>query len=349
MHIQQADRSDNEGLLALTSMTPMGGEISIRIDRKPDFFRLLDRRGRCHVLVAREHGTIVGSISAAEVSVHVDGKPESVYYLGDLKTHPGYQRTGLAVRLVKSMHRHLLSVGADLVIWTAAYGNKQVLPFFDGRVGLPRAAAIGIFNVYQILPSRRRRRSSAYVIREERGSEELCRFYDEQYRSYQFGPRFTPGLLEESRHWVARSGSRLQAAISLVDVGAAKQNVLIRLPFGLGILFPVLRFLRLIFPIARVPQNNKPVRILYVKALAFREGHEAALDLLLQASRNVAFESNYHFLAIGVHEKDPLGRRLAKYPKFTFKSLGFIVSLKRGEREVQQLMDRIPYEDYSLV
>ena len=79
--IRNATPSDNEGLLWLTSMTPMKGKISIRVDRNPNFFRLLDRRGSSQVLVAEEEGKIVGCISVASAPVHIDGKLESVYYL----------------------------------------------------------------------------------------------------------------------------------------------------------------------------------------------------------------------------------------------------------------------------
>jgi len=349
VRIREATRSDNEGLLSLTSMTPMGGTISIRIDRHPDFFRLLDRRGRSHVLVAEEDGRIIGCVSVARVSVHVDGRCESVHYLGDLKTHPQHRGTGLAVRLLKSMHRDLLEADADLVMCTAAYGNKNVLPFFDGRAGLPKAVALGTFNVYQILPSPRRPRMRAYDIQEEPDHPDLCRLYNDHFRRYQFGPVFQPSSLHMSRHWVARSGGAIRAALSLVDIGDAKQNVLIRLPFGLGIFVSFLRPLRHLFPIANIPEKNHPIRILYIKAWACHEDQDKALDLLIQTARNVSLKENFHFLAIGVHEKDPLGKRLTKYTKFTFKSMGFVVSLKRSHDDILRLRQGVPYEDYSLV
>lgn len=347
--IREATAPDNDGLLSLAAMTPMSGEISIRSDRYPNFFRLLDRRGRSHVLVAEDNRKIVGCVSATRVPVHVDGKTESVHYLGDLKVHPDYRGTGLAVRLLASMHRHFLAEDADLVVCTAAYGNKDVLPFFDGRAGLPKAVPLGIFKVCQILPSRRRRATADYAVQEEPEHPSLYHLYNDHFRHYQFGPILQPGSLLSARHWVARSGGVDQASLSLVDVGDARQNVLIRLPFVLGILAFLFRFLRRMMPIPDVPEINEPIRILYVKVLACRDGHEDALDLLIQKARNICFDERYHFLAIGVHEKDPLAKRLARYPKFIFKSLGFVVSLKRRNDEVLRLTRRIPYEDYSLV
>ena len=347
--IRDATRSDNEDLLLLTSVTPMSGEISIRSDRYPDFFRLLDQRGSNRVLVAEEKGRIVGCVSAASLEAHVDSQPEFVHYLGDLKTHPDYQNTGLAVRLLKAMRHRLAAAGADLVVSTAAYGNKNVRPFFDGRAGLPPAQALGIFWVYQILPTRRRRMPTAYKVQEEPECPDLYQLYNDHFRRYQFGPVFRPGSLHGARHWVARSGSDIQAALALIDVGQARQNVLIRLPIFLGALVSFFRFVLRIVPIANLPDKNEPIRTLYIKALACREGREDALDFLIQKARNVAFEDGYHFLAIGVHEKDPMKQRLAKYPKFSFKSLGFVVSLKRGKDELWRLGQAVPYEDYSLV
>jgi|GEM_PF-3766278 len=40
--IRETTFHDNEGLLQLTSLTPMQGNISLRVDRKPDFFGLLN-------------------------------------------------------------------------------------------------------------------------------------------------------------------------------------------------------------------------------------------------------------------------------------------------------------------
>ena len=347
--IREATRSDNEGLLSLTAMTPMGGDISIRIDRSPDFFRLLDRRGSSHVLVAEEGGKIVGTVSVTRVPVYVEEKRESVHYLGDLKVHPDHRKAGLAAGLLKAMHRDLLADGADLVLATAAYGNEMVLPFFDGRTGLPRAVPIGVFKVYQLLPSRRRRHAGPYAVREEPEHPDMLRLYNDHFRRYQFGPVFEPGALGNARNWVARAHGEIQASLSLVDLGDARQNVIVRLPFFLGRLVSILRAIHPIVPVPDLPAMNTPIRTLYIKAMACREGHGDVLGHLIQEARVAAFKGHSHFLAVGLHETDPVSLRLAKFFKFTFKSMGFVVSLKRGNDELVRLTRRVPYEDYSLI
>jgi GNAT superfamily N-acetyltransferase len=347
--IREATRGDNEGLLSLTALTPMGGEIAIRSDRYPDFFSLLDRRGPSHVLVAEKDGAIVASLSANRVAVYVDEKPESVYYVGDLKVHPGHRKSGLATVLLKAMQRDLHAAGADLILCTAAFGNKRVLSYMEGRAGLPRTVALGVFRVYQFLPLRRPRGGGVYEVREEPEHPEMLELYDDHFRDYQFGPIVGPGTLRDARHWVARSDGKIRASLSLLDVGDSRQNVIIRLPFALRSLVPIVRALRRIVPGPELPAEGTPVRTLYIKALACHPGHERALDPLIREARVLAFKENYHFVAIGLHERDPLGARLARVPKFTFRSLGFVTGLRRGRDELDALTRRIPYEDYSLV
>ena len=177
----------------------------------------------------------------------------------------------------------------------------------------------------------------------------FCQLYNEQYRSYQFGPRFEPASLQRSRHWAVRTGDVLRAAISLEDVRDAKQNVLIRLPIGLGILFPALRSLRRLLPIPSLPKEQEPIRILYIKALACLKCQETALHALLRTARDVAYREEYHFLAVGIHEHDPARRWFAKYPRFTFRSDCFVAGLKRESEEMRSVVSGTPYEDYSLV
>ena len=82
--------------------------------------------------------------------------------------------------------------------------------------------------------------------------------------------------------------------------------------------------------------------------MACRDGCAQALDAVIQKARNMAFAEGFHFLGAGVHKLDPMARRLARYPRFSFKALGFVLSLKRSDQELLRLTERVPYEDFAL-
>src|SRR5215471_2413708 len=151
--IREATLDDNAALLALTKRTPMRGAISLRIDRDPDFFRLLQMRGPGKVFVALVDHRIVGCISVVYQSVFIEGTPQQVGYIDDLKVDPFLQGGRTALKLVKALHNYIMTQDVDLYFCLVAHGNDKTLPFLRGRLGIPPFAYMGRFIVYEILPS----------------------------------------------------------------------------------------------------------------------------------------------------------------------------------------------------
>jgi predicted N-acetyltransferase YhbS len=347
--IKEATRADNEGLVYLTSLAPMKGDISIRIDRRPDFFRLLEMRGSSFVMVAELNDNIIGSFSASAVNVFIDGKPETVHYLGDFKIHPDYRKSTVAMRLARAVLQKLISMNADLLFCTAAYRNEDVMPFFKGRSFLPTFEAVGIFNVLQIIPTLFKTRNTKYHLEEGSFVSSGVSFFNNFMKNFQFGLVYSESSFENTTLITASFNNTVVSAITLFDAGPAKQNVLIRLPFYLKSVVMAISALNAISPIVRLPKINNVVRILYIKSYACESGHEKALKLLIGRARNIAYEKKYNFLAIGIHENDPFLKIFSGYPKFTFKSMGFATSLKDNKEKIKSILSGIPFEDYSLV
>jgi len=145
VEIRQASEADNDELIALTRMTPMDGAISLRIDREPDFFALLRLRGKSKVFVAVRGPQVIGSISAALRTAYISGVPETIAYIGDMKVHPSFSGSLVAVRLIKTLEADLRLNGIDLCFCVAAAGNHRVMPLFEGRLGMPRWVRLGRF------------------------------------------------------------------------------------------------------------------------------------------------------------------------------------------------------------
>jgi GNAT superfamily N-acetyltransferase len=358
--IREAVEGDNETLLALTRSTPMAGSISLRIDRDPDFFALLRLRGEGKVYVAVRGREVIGCISAALRTAYVSGVPETVAYVGDMKVHPRFSGTRIALRLIQTLEAHLRSVGIDLCFSVVADGNQRVMPLFEGRLGIPRWASLGRFLVDELIPSPFLGRSRQHCIESAEAADlpAITMLLDRFQRSRQFAPQLSKddlartlsGQREEpfSKMLVARNRGSIVATLSLHDTREVKRNVVIDASASLRCALALLRIAAAPLPGFRVPRIGEPLRVLYARFVACEEGHGQALQALVAMARAEAFRRQFTFLVIGLHEQDPLRSLVQGIPRFTFSSLALATSLTRPER-LESLATGIPFEDFALV
>ena len=358
--IREAVEGDNATLLALTQSTPMAGNISLRIDRDPDFFALLRLRGEGKVYVAVRGREVIGCISAALRTAYVSGVPETVAYVGDMKVHPRFSGTRIALRLIQTLEAHLRSVGIDLCFSVVADGNQRVMPLFEGRLGIPRWASLGRFLVDELIPSPFLGRSRQHCIESAEAADlpAITMLLERFQRSRQFAPQLSKddlartlsGQREEpfSKMLVARNRGSIVATLSLHDTREVKRNVLIDASASLRCALALLRIAAAPLPGFRVPRIGEPLRVLYARFVACEEGHEQALQALVAMARAEAFRRRFTFLVIGLHERDPLRSLVRGIPRFTFSSLALATSLTRPER-LESLATGIPFEDFALV
>jgi predicted N-acetyltransferase YhbS len=358
IEIREAGTADNQALLALTRSTPMDGIISLRIDRDPDFFALLRLRGEGKVFVAVLGGEVIGCISAALRTAYISGVPETVAYIGDMKVHPRFSGTRIALHLIQALETYLRSVDIGFCFSVVADGNRRAMPLFEGRLGLPRWAHIGRFLVYELIPSPFITRSSKYCI-ETAEAEDLpaiTTLLDRFHRSRQFAPQLSQNDLagtfsarrEEpvSQIFVARTGGRVVATLSLHDTREVKGNVVLDASPALRCVLAFLRIVAAPFPAFLVPRIGDPLNVLYVRFVACDEGHRKALQALISIARAEAFRRRFTFLIIGLHERDPLRSLVRGIPRFTFSSLALATT---STGRFDSITTGIPFEDYALV
>jgi predicted N-acetyltransferase YhbS len=360
IEIRPADQADNDALLALTRITPMAGAISLRIDRDPDFFALLRLRGNSKVFIAERGHQVIGCISVALRTAYISGLPETVAYIGDMKVHPSFSGSLVAVRLMKALEADMRLFGIDVGFCVAADGNHRVMPLFEGRLGTPRWVPLGRFLVNGLLPSPFKGNSKGYSIDSAQPADlpTIAMLLDRFHRSRQFAPQLREDEIAQSpsanheepfpRTFVARREQRVVATLTLCDTAAVKRNVLLNAPASLKVALALLRVAAAPFPGFVVPRIGEALRVLSVRYAACEDGHLPALEALLALGRDEAFRSRFTFLMLGLHERDPLRSLARRIPRFTFSSLGLATSLGDPGGLAKRL-EGIPFEDYALV
>jgi ribosomal protein S18 acetylase RimI-like enzyme len=358
--IREATDADNEGLLALTRATPMGGRIALRIDREPDFFALLRARGDAVVYVATHDREVIGCLSGAIHPSYVRGTLEKMAHVGDMKVHPNFRGRRVTLRLIAALQSHLQSEGVDVCFSLVADGNKPVMTIAEGRHGTPAQVQLGRFFVEELIPSPFLRKSRRYQVEPacEGDLHEIAAILEGHNRKRNFAPRVSTddliGLIQGSGPGpfrsilVAREAKRVVATLTVDDTRMLRQNVLIGLPTSLRIAVAALRVLVFPIPGLTVPHVGSQLSMLYVRFMACIEGHEEALRPMIAEARALAYRHRFTFLSVGLHERDPLRFVVEGIPRFTFTSRSMATSAITPDR-VKSLVNQIPYEDYALV
>jgi len=344
-----ANPADNEQLIALTALSGMEGVISLRIERQPDFFRLVELRGESRVFVAETNNTIIGCLCVSLQQVWVGGQVVPLYYIGDFKVEPVFRNKGIGLELCNRLADYVVACDADLAFLNVAAGNSKPLSFFKNRPQVPDFENIGNFIIHQFIARKKKAVENKLQIEAASATVGLLQFLNDYYRTYELGMVFTDRVLDDSDIWVARSNGKILAVMCLFDTMAFKQNVVTGISRPLKVLLAGFSVLYRISGIARMPVINKPVGMMYIRYLAMPHPDKRLVRLMINHARQAAYDKSYSFVSIGLHEKDPLHKYFKGMLRLSFKSVGMLLSVKNNRSLVEKVKNGVPFEDYSLV
>ena len=340
---------DNQQLIELTADAGMAGEIALRIDRNPDFFKLLELRGDSLVYVAEEHQKIIGSLCVSLQNVYINKVLTPVYYIGDFKVARSARSRGIGLNLTNKVASYLMSIGADLAFLNVSKGNSRPFTFFKDRSVGTDFESIGGFNIYQFVGKKKITPHREFKIESTEISDDLISFLDTGYQKYELGTHITEEKLKGTDMFTVRQNGSIKAAMVLIDTMHLKQNIVTRISWKMNVLLKLANTLSPLLGISKMPILNQPVNMIYIKYLALEEGSEHLLKLLINNARNIAYKKSYSFVSLGLHEKDPYNSYLSGMMKFTFNSVGMLSSIKKSTTLVNKIKEGIPFEDYSIV
>jgi len=344
-----ATYDDNQQLIALTASTGMMGETALRIDRKPDFFRLLKMRGETKVFIALDGDTVIGSLCVTMQQVYVGGQVFPLQYIGDFKVSELYRNKGIGLQLCNEMADHVISRGADLAFLNVSKGNTKPISFFKNRPNVPDFENIGVFNIHQFIGKKKKAFHRDHKIETAAADENTINFFNAHYSKYEMGSVITKDKLEGTRVFAIMEKDKMIAAMCLADTMDVKQNVVTKLSWKMRYPLKIINIMGRLFGISKMPLLNEPVRMIYIKYLAVNNCEKPIVRLLINHARNIAYERSYSFVSIGLHQKDPLNSCFAGLLKLTVNSVGMLLSIKNNKALIEKVKQGIPFEDYSLV
>jgi hypothetical protein len=299
----------------------MVGEVSLRIDRGPDFFALNRLEGcRWKVGVAERAGAIVGCVAASERRSFVNGRELRTGYASDLKVHPAHRDTAIADELSRYTER----VCSDLppsapVLITVLAGNRAMERRLSGPRGVPAFTLIGTIRTHSlpILWRRRATTSIGIMPAKWRDVEEMAALWGRVAPRRQLAPvlsveamanwiRSAPGLDISSYRLARTQSGELLGFFAAWDQRSFKQlNVL-----GYSPRMKAARAMfNLVAPVVGaqpMPKTGQALNCVTIAQICVPGDRPDVLRALLSSTHNELRRTGMSFINVGLDTRDPL-------------------------------------------
>ena len=145
--IELAAAADDRELRELLRSSPISGQISVTFEREPSFFDSCRIRGDFfQVCVGRDQATgeIIGLGTRSVASAFINGQPQPLGYLADLRLRPQHRGGTLIARgyrFLRQLHEDRRTSFYTTVIFSE--NQAALTTIASGRAGLPRYHDMG--------------------------------------------------------------------------------------------------------------------------------------------------------------------------------------------------------------
>jgi GNAT superfamily N-acetyltransferase len=306
----------------------MQADISLIVERDPDFFALGAARGRASTFLAEVDGAVVGCISTWRHSAWWGGAPRDICYIGDLRIAPEQRRRGIATQLTSKLDKFLDTQPQVPFLLATGAGNSAV-ERMTATIGA-RGEQLARVTSWQLLPLVALKISAGLEMgaAEARDEGELVRLLDDFHQRRHCSPVFGGGGLGEllarsagaklSDYLIARRRGRIVAAIGLWDASSVRRTRVVGMPLWLRSLCAAARGVSHIISLPPFPRIGTLLRFRYIRHAAFVDGHEDSLHLLVRHAVNEARTRGEHFVLYTCADNDPLCSGVAGLPRLAF-------------------------------
>lgn len=319
--LRDATAADNEQLIGLAAACPMVGDVSLRIDRGPDFFALSRLEGaRWKVGVVERDTGIVGCVAISERLSYVNGRESRTGYASDLKVHPAHRDTRIADELSKYAERESADLpSAAPVLITVLAGNRSMERRLAGPRGVPALRRLGTIRTHSLPILWRRPVSGSIDISSAgwRDLEEMASLWRQVAPLRQLAPVFTvdsmaewidstPGL-DISSYRLARSRSgELLGFFAAWDQRTFKQLNVVGYSRRMQAARSIFNLVAPVVGGARMPGTGHALNCVTVAHICVPGERPEVLRALLASTHNELRRTGISFINIGLDTRDPL-------------------------------------------
>jgi hypothetical protein len=351
-----AGPDDDAGIRGLVRREALPGRVRLALPREPNFSLGCAVTGDDYrIVVARtfDDDAIVGVACRSVRNVFLNGRPQRIVYLGQLRIDERFRGRWLVSRGFSLLAGIDREQPAPLYLASIVDGNTAAIGVLvtRRRRGFPAFREVARYHTLA-LPTRRskpllpgREDIEAGTVDQLGEISELLRL---EGARRQFSSVWTEDALRELDSFglrvgdirVARLNGQVVGVIALWDQTAYKQAI-VRGYSG---------WLRAVAPLMRLPRIGQEIRSAYASLLCVRDDNAVLFERLLREVYGLAHSRGFDYVLVGLDARDPLLRTARAYPHFSYRSrfyLGPRPAGSSGDRLYEQLDDRPAYIDIA--
>ena len=364
-----ATPEDEAELRRMLRQNPMPGAISVSFEREPNYFLAARVEGPFHqTLVARDQasGQVVGLGCRSVRMRYLNGSPQPVGYISQLRIDPAYRRMRRALTQAFNFLHCLHQDGqAPFYFASIIEDNRPARRLLAaGLPGLPRFQPFARLRTLAIYCRRRRPDLPMPAgLRLVRGSpaqvKAIVACLQRNAARYQlapdwieetlFNPDHTPDLAPED-FFLALAGEEVVGCLAAWDQSRFKQTIVRgyagRLARWRGLINLGARLLG--WP--ALPPPDAPFRYCYASHLAVDADRVDVFVPLLRALYNYAADKQYSYFMLGLAETHPFLSSITRtYRRVDYQSVLYLVTWEDELAKLPQLDGRIPGPEIAVL
>ncbi len=361
---REASAGEDEALRRLWRETPMAGSIALAFEREPSVFLAASLMGDLHqTLVALdEHGHARASASRAELSAYVNGVPELLGYLSELRVHPSARQQR---RLLLDGWAHLRELhrraGVQLYVTTIFADNQLARRMLERNrpgwpVYLPRERLATLAALPRLVAAPL---PQGIMVRQALPSDRagLLECLARNHARYQFAPVWTEATLtghprsrglDFSDFTIALRDQRVVGVLAIWDQQAFKQTIVHGYHGAMTALRHVWNMTTALSHWPRLPAPGQALSHAYLSHLAVDD--DAAPVFLALCRHALSRRRPFEYLTFTLSERHPLlAVAEAAFRHLRYDSILYAVHLGDGAREVARLDTRPAYLEAAIL
>ena len=317
IELREAEARDDADVRRFLRATPTAGDIALSFEREPNYFHGHGLAGaEEHTVVAREHGRLVGLGRCTIRTAWLDGSPNRVAYLTELRLAPDAKAKRQILKQGYAMMGEFAR-SAELCFTSIAADNVRARRLLEaGLPGFPRYENIADFSTL-VVPVPRVEIAPPANVRVTPASAEhvpaLLAFLNERGSNGMLSTYWTPDVLRD----FARAGLRLSdmhvvlrdrtvvGCAALWDQRAFRQNVIRGYSPRVRIARPLMNIVSRWRRFPMLPAVGSIIPHAFVSPLALAPGEEDLLPCLITALGAAARRRNVRLLSLGSDARAP--------------------------------------------